>query len=97
MVAWVKAMMPTSMQAVLDCLRALQETDFRPDLPRIGVPTLIVHGDADRSAPMPLTGQPTAALIPGARLTIYEGAPHGIPLTHVERLNGDLLAFMRAS
>ena len=69
MVAWVKAMMlGTSMQAVLDCLRAFQETDFRADLPRIGVPTLIVHGDADRSAPLPLTGRPTAALIPGARL-----------------------------
>ena len=50
MVAWVKAMMlGTSMQAVLDCFRAFQETDFRADLPRIDVPTLIVHGDADRS------------------------------------------------
>jgi pimeloyl-ACP methyl ester carboxylesterase len=96
MVAWVKAMMlDTSMQAVLDCLRGLQETDFRADLPRIGVPTLIVHGDADRSAPLPLTGRPTAALIPGARLTIYEGAPHGLPLTHVDRLNAELLAFVR--
>jgi len=97
MVAWVKAMMlGTSMQAVLDCLRALQETDFRTDLPQIGVPTLIVHGDADRSAPLALTGRPTAALIPGARLAVYENAPHGIPLTHGERLNGDLLAFVRA-
>jgi len=98
MVAWVKAMMlGTSMQAVLDCLRALQETDFRPDLPRIGVPTLIVHGDADRSAPLALTGGPTAALVPGARLSVYEGAPHGLPLTHVDRLNAELLAFARGS
>ena len=98
MVAWVKAMMlGTSMQAVLDCFQAFQETDFRPDLPRIGVPTLIVHGDADRSAPLPMTGRPTAALIPGARLSVCEGAPHGLPLTHVDRLNAELLAFVRGS
>jgi pimeloyl-ACP methyl ester carboxylesterase len=98
MVAWVKAMMlGTSMQAVLDCSRAFQETDFRADLPRIGVPTLIVHGDADRSAPLPLTGRPTAALVPGACLSVYEGAPHGLPLTHVDRLNAELLDFVRGS
>lgn len=96
-VAWVKAMMlRTSMQAVIDCARALAETDFRADLPRIGVPTLIVHGDADRSAPLALTARPSAALIPGARLVVVEGAPHGLPVTHVERLNAELLGFLRA-
>ncbi len=96
MVAWVKAMMlRTSLQAVIECARALQETDFRRDLPRIDVPALIVHGDVDRSAPLDLTGRPTAELIPGARLVVVEGGPHGLPVTHVERLNAELLRFVR--
>lgn len=96
MLDWVKGMMVrTSLQAALDCARAMQETDFRADLPRIDVPTLVIHGDSDRSAPLALTARRTAALIPSARLTLYEGAPHGLPLTHVERLNADLLGFIR--
>jgi pimeloyl-ACP methyl ester carboxylesterase len=97
-VAWVKAMMlRTSLQAVIECARALQETDFRRDLPRIDVPALIVHGDADRSAPLAMTGRPTAELIPGARLVVVEGGPHGLPVTHVDRLNAELLGFMRSA
>jgi pimeloyl-ACP methyl ester carboxylesterase len=60
------------------------------------VPTLIVQGDADASAPLPLTGKKTAALIPTSRLIVYEGAPHGLIYTHMDRLNGDLQEFLRA-
>ncbi|HET9449033.1 MAG TPA: alpha/beta hydrolase, partial [Steroidobacteraceae bacterium] len=55
------------------------------------VPTLIVHGDRDVSAPLPITGRKTASLMPHATVKIYEGAPHGLFLTHTERLNKDLL------
>jgi len=92
--AWIETMMTgTSLKAVVDCNRALNEADFRRELPAIGVPTLIVQGDADMSAPLALTGRKTAALIPGSTLKVYEGAPHGLIFTHVDRLNGDLLAF----
>jgi pimeloyl-ACP methyl ester carboxylesterase len=56
---------------------------------------LIVHGDKDASAPIDLTGRPTAALIPNAQLKVYEGAPHGLFLTHKDRLNADLLGFIK--
>jgi non-heme chloroperoxidase len=96
MIEWVKRMMlQTSLQAVLECARALQETDFRTDVARIDVPTLVIHGDSDQSAPLALTGRRTAGLIQGARMEICQGGPHGIPVTHVEWLNGQLLGFIR--
>lgn len=96
MIAWLKDMMLScSMRAVLDCNRAMTAADFRPELARIRVPALVIHGDRDASAPLPLTGQRTAELIPGAKLMVYEGAPHGLFVTHIVRLNADLLAFAR--
>jgi len=71
------------------------EADFRAEMRRIDVPTLIVHGDRDRSMPLELTGQPSAQLIPGSRLLVYPGAPHGLMFTHMGELNVDLVAFMR--
>jgi non-heme chloroperoxidase len=95
MVEWGKGLMlQTSLLAAMAMARANAETDFRADMRRIGVPTLLVHGDKDASAPLPLTAQATAALIPHARLEIFEGAPHGLPLTHVARLNKTLLEFV---
>lgn len=95
LLAWVeRQMLQCSMKALLDCNRALTATDFRAELPKVPVPTLVVHGDKDASAPLPLTGSRTAALVPGARTKIYEGAPHGLMLTHAERLNGDLTEFI---
>ncbi len=74
--------------------RAFTETDFRPELRTITVPTLLIHGDIDTSAPLELTGRRTASLIPGSRLEVYEGAAHGLPITHMERLNRDLLSYV---
>jgi non-heme chloroperoxidase len=54
---------------------------------------LVIHGTADVSAKLDLTGRRTAALIPGAQLKIYEGAPHGLTFTHTGRLNADLIEF----
>ncbi|HEX4182591.1 MAG TPA: alpha/beta hydrolase, partial [Caulobacteraceae bacterium] len=78
----------------LACNRVVTDTDYRSDLKAIRIPTLVVHGDLDASAPLELTGRPTAEMIPGARLLVYEGAPHGLMLTHTGRLNADLREFI---
>jgi len=97
MKAWVKAiMLGASLNAVVACNRALSGTDFRPDVKGLGVPTLIIHGDADRSALPALTARRTAALAPRAELRMYEDAPHGLVFTHTERLNADIAAFARS-
>jgi non-heme chloroperoxidase len=68
--------------------------DFCDEMARTNVPPLVIHADINASAPLKLTGRPTAALIPGARLDIYEGAPHGLFVTHMYRLNEDVAAFI---
>lgn len=93
---WVKEMaLRSSAMALLGCHRAIASADFRAELRAVAVPTLVVHGEHDETCPLELTGKPTAALVPGARLALYEGAPHGLFLTHRDRLNADLLAFVR--
>ncbi len=72
------------------------ETDFRQELPAIKIPTLIIHGDTDRTCQVDTTGRRVAQLIPDAQLHVYEGAPHGLFLTHMQRLNDDLLGFVRS-
>ena len=94
MITWGKSLMlQTSLMAAVELARRNAETDFREDLKRINVPTLVVHGDRDASAPAALTAVPTAELVRNSRLVMVEGAPHGLPLTHIERLNHELLAF----
>lgn len=86
----------TSLHAILESNIAVTETDFRAELPRVSVPTLILHGTADASCPLALTGERTARLIPSARLEVIEGAPHGLILTHAAQVNPELLGFFRA-
>ncbi len=94
---WVKELMLTTpLPVAIETNRRITATDFRKELPGTSVPTLIIHGDKDVSAPIDLTGRPTAALIPKAQLKVYEGAPHGIFLTHKDRLNADLIGFIKA-
>lgn len=94
MIQWgISLAYQTSLHAAIECNIAVTETDFREELKKIGVPTLIVQGTADKSCPLEMTGRPTAGLIPGSELKIYEGAPHGVLLTHVEQLNADLRRF----
>ena len=95
MLDWIaELMLRCSMKALVECNRSLTSTDFRAELAKITVPTLIVHGDRDVSAPLAITGRKTAALMPHATVKIYEGAPHGVFLTHAERLNKDLQEFV---
>jgi len=92
---WLRQLaLGASLQALTACNRALDGADFRPELPRIDRPVLLIAGDADVSAPFELTAAPSAALIPDVRLHRYEGAPHGMFVTHLERVNADLLDFL---
>ena len=88
--------MLASPRATTACVQAFGETDFRADMPAFRVPTLVIHGDGDQTVPIDVTGRKAAEAIPGSTLIVYEGAPHAVPMTHAERLTGDLLAFLRA-
>lgn len=90
----IRMMLQTSHQAMLELAHLQTITDFREELKRVDVPSLVVHGERDVSAPLELTGRPTARLIPGASLYVYEDAAHGLYFTHAERLNQDLLTFL---
>lgn len=69
-------------------------TDFRDDLRRIDVPTLVIHGDADRVYPVQLTGLPLSQGIEGARLVVLQDAPHGLLWTHAQEVNAELIRFL---
>ena len=75
-------------------VRAISRSDFRADMRAVTVPTLIVHGDKDQVNP-PENAKKVAELIPGCELKLYEGAPHGLVVTHRDRLARDILAFAR--
>lgn len=78
-----------------DSIAAFSATDFTEDLKRIDVPTLVIQGDDDQIVPIDASGRSSVKLIKGARLIEYAGAPHGIGDTHKDRLNQDLLDFIR--
>ena len=81
----------------LECIAAFSGTDFRGDLAKFDVPTLVIHGDDDQVVPFSVGGQASAAMIEGAVLKVYPGAPHGITDTHKQQLGDDLLAFVEGS
>ncbi|KQZ55854.1 MULTISPECIES: alpha/beta hydrolase [unclassified Lysobacter] len=91
---WVQGMQ-AGHKNTYDSIAAFSATDFRADLKRIDVPTLVIHGDDDQIVPIDSSGKASAALIKNARLIVYPGAPHGLTDTHKDRLNQDLLAFLR--
>jgi non-heme chloroperoxidase len=78
-----------------DCIKAFSETDFTEDLKKIDVPTLIVHGDDDQIVPIKAAAIAAAKLVKKATLKVYPGAPHGLPDTHKDLLNADLLSFVK--
>ena len=78
-----------------DCIKAFSETDFTEDLKKFDVPTLIVHGDDDQIVPIGAAALRSSKLVRKATLKIYAGAPHGLAATHKDRLNADLLAFLK--
>jgi pimeloyl-ACP methyl ester carboxylesterase len=97
MMQWgTTSLLQASVPVALACSRALVEADFRQEMRRIDVPTLIIHGDRDRSVPVEVGGLPSSELIPGSVLKIYPGAPHGLLYTHMDQLHADMLDFLRA-
>jgi non-heme chloroperoxidase len=88
-IAWAASPLGTA-----QCIVAFGETDFRADLAKFDMPTLIVHGDADRIVPLAVSGQRSHQLIRGSRLEVLAGAPHGFAATHGQALNALMLAFL---
>jgi non-heme chloroperoxidase len=82
-----------SPKGTLDCVQAWL-TDFREDLQRIDIPTLVVHGDDDRILPIAATGKRTPEFVGRSRLAVIRGGPHGLNWTHAEEVNRELLAFL---
>lgn len=89
-IAW-----PALPLATQQCITAFGTTDFREDMAAFDVPTLIVHGDADRIVPIDISARKSAELIAGSRLEVLAGAPHGFAATHAAQLNALLLEFVK--
>ncbi|GAC1654146.1 MAG: alpha/beta hydrolase [Gemmatimonadaceae bacterium] len=89
-IAWTASPLATQ-----QCIVAFGTTDFRPDLAKIKVPTLVAHGDSDRIVPFEISGKRSAESIPGSRLEVLSGAPHGFAATHTATLNALMLDFLR--
>ena len=92
---WMQGMM-CGHKNVYDCIKAFSETDFTEDLKKFEVPTLVIHGDDDQVVPIDASGRASAKLVKGAKLIVYPGAPHGLTDTHKDKLNADLLAFIKS-
>lgn len=84
-----------SLKSAYACIKQFSETDFTEDLKKMTVPTLVIHGDDDQIVPLATTARRAVELLPQGRLSVYEGAGHGLPSTHKEQLNAELLAFLR--
>jgi non-heme chloroperoxidase len=82
-------------KATFDCIKAFSETDFTEDLKKFDVPTLVLHGDDDQIVPIDASARAVARLVKNAKLIVYPGAPHGLADTHKDKLNADLLAFVK--
>lgn len=92
---WAQGMQ-CGLKNAYDCIKQFSETDFTADLKKIDVPTLIVHGSDDQIVPIDQAGKASAKIVKNAKLLVYEGAPHGLPSTHKDRLNADLLDFLKS-
>ncbi len=84
-----------SPKATIDCVRAFSETDFRADMGAFHVPTLVIHGEGDATVPAEKSGRVASKMIAGAEYKEYPGAPHALFFTEKDRLNQDLLAFIK--
>ncbi len=83
-----------SPKGTLDCITAFGCTDFRGDVAKMSVPTLIIHGDSDAIVPFEVSGKRAHTAIPGSQLALIEGGPHGLNVTHAEQFNAALLDFL---
>jgi non-heme chloroperoxidase len=91
---WMQGMQ-CGLVAAFECIKAFSETDFTEDLKKIDVPTLVLHGDDDQIVPINDSALLSVALVKGAKLKVYPGAPHGLCSTHKNQVNADLLEFIK--
>ncbi|WP_201582862.1 alpha/beta fold hydrolase [Psychrobacter immobilis] len=85
-----------SAKATYDCVKSFAHTDFRDDLKKFDVPTLVIHGDADQIVPLEASGQRSHDMIADSQLHVVEGGPHGINVTHAEEFNKVLIDFLNS-
>jgi non-heme chloroperoxidase len=93
---WWRQGMMGGVKAHVDCVKAFSETDFTEDLKKITVPVLVMHSKDDQVVPYADSGPKSAALLKNGTLKTYENYPHGMPTTHADVINADLLAFFKA-
>ncbi len=91
---WLQGMQ-CGFKAAFDCIKVFSETDHTEDLKKFDVPTLIIHGDDDQIVPIGASALISSKIVKGAKLKVYPGAPHGLPSTHKDQVNADLLAFIK--
>jgi non-heme chloroperoxidase len=92
---WLQSMM-AGLPASYFCIKAFSETDLTDDLKRFDIPTLVLHGDDDQIVPIADSALLSSKIIKGAKLVVYEGAPHGMCTTLKDRVNAELLTFLKA-
>jgi non-heme chloroperoxidase len=93
---WLQGMLG-GMKAHYDCIKAFSETDFTEDLKKIDIPVLVLHGEDDQIVPIDAAGRSSAKILKNATLKTYPGYPHGMPATHADQINADLLAFFKGA
>ncbi|PFA26536.1 alpha/beta hydrolase [Bacillus thuringiensis] len=84
-----------SPKGTLDCITAFSKTDFRKDLEKFNIPTLIIHGDSDATVPYEYSGKLTHEAIPNSKVALIKGGPHGLNATHAKEFNEALLLFLK--
>jgi non-heme chloroperoxidase len=84
-----------SSKASIDCITAFSQTDFRNEIKALTMPTLIIHGDEDKIVPIKTTSEKLAKLTPQAEYIVYEGSPHGLFISNKDKLNEDLIKFLK--
>jgi non-heme chloroperoxidase len=94
---WWRQGMMGGIKAQWDCIKALSESEFFDDLAMIDVPVLVMHGEDDQICPFPTTGARSWKLLKQGTLKSYPGLPHGMPTTHADVINADLLAFIKGA
>jgi non-heme chloroperoxidase len=92
---WLQGMQ-AGLKGAFDCIKVFSETDHTEDLKKFDVPTLIIHGDDDQIVPIGASAMLSSKIVKGSTLKVYPGAPHGLPTTHKDQVNTDLLAFLKA-
>ena len=91
---WLQGMMGGT-KSHYDYIQAFSETDFTEDLKRMDIPTLVMHGDDDQIVPIGASALMSSKIVKDAQLKVYKGFPHGMPTTHADVINADLLEFCK--